>query len=197
MEVAKLKISKLETFIVNVRYTHDEVSSRIVRSGVTEVVVKLTADNGLVGWGESCGNIANARSIEEAVQCAAAFTVGSDPWQREAAALNYYKRGTWDRRIHSANFAFAGVDQAMWDLCGKECRQPIYRLLGGALRDEVDYFYYLSRGSADDIERQCREGVGRGYTVFYLKTGIDLLAEEMMLEAIRGAIGPERKIRID
>ena len=61
MEVAKLKISKLETFIVNVRYTHDEVSSRIVRSGVTEVVVKLTADNGLVGWGESCGNIANAR----------------------------------------------------------------------------------------------------------------------------------------
>ena len=59
-----MKVAKLETFIVNVPYLHDEVSSRIVRSGVTSVVVKLTADNGLVGWGESCGNIANAKSIE-------------------------------------------------------------------------------------------------------------------------------------
>ncbi len=192
-----MKVTNLETFIVNVRYQHDEVSSRIVRSGVTEVIVKLTADNGLIGWGESCGNIANARSIEEAVQYAAAFIVGADPWQREAAALNFYKRGTWDRRIHSANFAFAGIDMALWDLCGKECGQPIYRLLGGALRDEVDYFYYLSRGSAADLERQCRDGVKRGYTAYYLKTGIDQKAEEEMLEAIRATIGPQGKIRID
>jgi glucarate dehydratase len=192
-----VKITKLETFIVNVRYLHDEVSSRIVRSGVTEVIVKLTADNGLIGWGESCGNIANAGSIEEAVQCAAFFVLGSDPWQREAAAFNYYKRGTWDRRMHSANFAFAGIDQALWDLCGKECGQPVYRLLGGAMREDVDYFYYLSRGSADEVARQCRDGVARGYTVFYLKTGIDRGAEETMLEAIRATIGPQGKIRID
>jgi glucarate dehydratase len=192
-----VKVAKLETFIVNVRYLHDEVSSRIVRSGVTSVVVKLTADNGLVGWGESCGNIANAKSIEEAVQYAAFFVIGSDPWQREAAAFNFYKRGTWDRRIHSANFAFAGVDQALWDLCGKECGQPIYRLLGGSMREEVDYFYYLARGSPDDIARQCRDGVARGYTVYYLKTGIDRRAEEEMLEAIRATIGAEGKIRID
>lgn len=192
-----MKVTKLETFIVNVRYLHDEVSARIVRSGVTEVIVRLTADNGLVGWGESCGNIANARSIEEAVQYAAAFVVGSDPWQHEAAVLNFYKRGTWDRRIHSANFAFAGIDQALWDLCGKECSKPIYRLLGGALRDDVDYFFYLARGPADEIARQCRDGVARGYTVFYLKTGIDRRAEEEMLDAIRTSIGPEGKIRID
>ena len=192
-----MKVTKLETFIVNVRYLHDEVSARIVRSGVTEVIVRLTADNGLVGWGESCGNIANARSIEEAVQYAAAFVVGSDPWQHEAAVLNFYKRGTWDRRIHSANFAFAGIDQALWDLCGKECSKPIYQLLGGALRDDVDYFFYLARGPADEIARQCRDGVARGYTVFYLKTGIDRRAEEEMLDAIRTSIGPEGKIRID
>ncbi|MGH9551530.1 MAG: hypothetical protein ACRD3W_19240 [Terriglobales bacterium] len=128
-----MKISKLETFVVNVRYLHDEVSSRIVRSGVTSVIVKLTADNGLIGWGESCGNIAHAGSIADAVQYAGHFLIGSDPWQREAAAFNFYKRGTWDRRMHSANFAFAGVDQALWDLCGKECGQPIYKMLGGAL----------------------------------------------------------------
>ena len=51
-----MKIVSLETTIVSIPYTHDEVSSRIVRGGVTDVVVKLTTDDGLVGWGESCGS---------------------------------------------------------------------------------------------------------------------------------------------
>ena len=46
-----------------------------------------------------------------------------------------------------------------WDLCGKECGQPLYRLFGGALRDEVDYFYYLARGLPEDITRQATDGV--------------------------------------
>ena len=93
--------------------------------------------------------------------------------------------------------AFAGIEQALLDLCGKECAQPAYRLLGGALRDRVDYFYYLAQGSADDLVRQCRDGVRRGYGVFYLKVGLDTKAEGEMLEAIRATIGPERRIRID
>ena len=192
-----MKVTGLETVTVNVPYLHDEVSSRIVRGGVTSVIVKLTADNGLVGWGESCGNIANAVSVEEAVKFAAPFVVGADPWQREAIAANYYKRGTWDRRMHTANFAFAGVDMALWDLCAKQCGQPLYRLLGGAMRAEVDYFCYLARGTPDHLETQCRDGLSRGYTWFYLKTGIDTAAEEEMLAAIRRTIGPESKIYID
>ncbi|MBM3356430.1 MAG: hypothetical protein FJY54_01710 [Betaproteobacteria bacterium] len=192
-----MKISSLETFVVNVPYTHDEVSSRIRRSGVTSVIVKLVADNGLFGWGESCGNIANAISVEEAVRYAAPFLVGRDPWEREQAAHDYYKRGTWDRRMHTANFAFAGIDMALWDLCGKEAQQPVYRLLGGARREHVDYFYYLERGTPEEVERQCRDAVRRGYSVFYLKTGIDRRQEEAMLEAARAVIGPERKLRID
>jgi glucarate dehydratase len=192
-----MKVTSLETFIVNVPYTHDEVSSRIRRSGVTSIVVKLGADNGLVGWGESCGNIANAISVDEAVRYAAPFVIGRSPWEREQIAYDYYKRGTWDRRMHTANFAFAGIDIALWDLCGKEAGQPIHRLLGGARREEVDYFYYLARGNAERVAGQCRDGVARGYTTFYLKTGIDTKAEEAMLEAIRATIGPDRRIRID
>src|SRR2546423_126349 len=72
-----------------------------------------------------------------------------------------------------------------------------YRLLGGALRDEVDYFYYLHWGDASEIEAQATAGVARGYGVFYLKVGVDTAAETAMLEVLRRAIGPARKIRID
>ena len=65
------------------------------------------------------------------------------------------------------------------------------------MRDEVDYFYYLARGLPEDITRQAADGVQRGYTCFYLKVGLDERAETEMLAALRSAIGPDRKIRVD
>jgi L-alanine-DL-glutamate epimerase-like enolase superfamily enzyme len=65
------------------------------------------------------------------------------------------------------------------------------------MRDEVTYFYYLSQGSPEHVERECAAGVRRGYTCLYLQVGIDSAAETQMLAAIRRTIGPERKIRID
>ena len=97
----------------------------------------------------------------------------------------------------TGNFAFGGIDMALWDLCGKECGQPLYRLLGGAMRDEVDYFYYMEWGTPKEIEKQCKDGVARGYQAYYIKVGVDEQKEEAMLEALRGAIGPEGKLRID
>ena len=191
-----MKIVRLETWTLSVPYLHDEISSRVARSGVTDTIVKLTADNGLVGWGE-CTSGPNAASIEEAVEAFRPLLLGRDPWQSEAIARDFFKTSLWDLRAASGNFAFAGIDQALWDLCGKECGQPLYRLFGGALRDEVDYFYYLARGTPEEVTRQAVDGVSRGYTCFYLKVGLDERAETEMLAALRAAIGPERKIRVD
>jgi glucarate dehydratase len=191
-----VKVVALDTYIVSIPYTHFEVSSRVYRGGVTDVIVKLTADNGLVGWGESCSG-ADAASVEQAVLAAKPFVVGRDPWQTEAIARDYFTTGLWDFRPMTGHFAFAGIDMALWDLCGKECGQPLYRVFGGALRDEVNYFYYLSQGSPAHVERECADGVQRGYTCFYLKVGVDSKAETEMLAAIRRAIGPDRKLRID
>lgn len=191
-----MKIVRLETFPVSIPYRGAEVSSRVNRQGVSDVVVRLTADNGLIGWGESC-NGADTLSIEQAVRSAEPFVIGRDPWHSEAIARDFYRLGLWDYRIQTGNFAFAGIDMALWDLCGKACGQPLYRLFGGALRDTVDYKCYLLLGSAAEIESQCRDGVERGYRCFYVKVGIDEHAETDMLRTIRNAIGPDRKIRID
>ena len=173
-----------------------ELSSRVNRAGVTDIVVKLTTDDGLVGWGESCSG-ADTASIEAAVKSMARFVVGRDPWDSEAIARDVYGAGLWDYRVMTGNFAFAGIDMALWDICGKACGQPLYRLFGGAQRDSVNYFYYLSQGEPDDIAAQCQHGVDHGYDCYYLKVGRDSDAEEEMLEAIRATVGPKARIRID
>ena len=191
-----MKVTSLETTIVNVPYRHREVSSRVSRDGVTDVLVKIGTGNGLTGWGESCSG-ADVVSVEAAVKAMAPMVIGRDPWAHEAIAADVYTTGLWDYRPMTANFAFSGIDMALWDLCGKDCKQPLYNLFGGLRRESVDYFCYLATGAPEDVAAQCRAGVERGYTVFYVKVGIDFGAELKMVEAIRNAIGPERKIRID
>jgi glucarate dehydratase len=191
-----LKITKLETFVARVPYKRVESSSLINRGGITDVIVKLTADNGLVGWGE-CTRAADTAGIESAVKAMAPVIVGRDPWDKEAMHRDLAVHAVWAFQPMTGNFAFAGVDMAMWDLCGKECGQPLYRILGGAMREEVDYFYYMEWASPEEIDRQGRDGAKRGYRAYYIKAGVDARKEEEMLEALRGAIGPEGKIRID
>ena len=147
-----MKIVGFETFPVSVPYTHAERSSRVQRGGVSDVIVKLTTDTGLVGWGESCCG-ADTASIDAALQAMKPFVVGRDPWDTEAIARDVYKIGLWDYRINTGNFAFAGIDMALWDLCGKDCGQPLYRLFGGAVREEVDYFCYLAVGTPEERRR--------------------------------------------
>ena len=191
-----MKIIKIESFPVSIGYSHAELSARVRRGGVSDVIVKLTTDTGLVGWGESCSG-ADTRSVEAALQSMAPFVLGQDPWNSEAIAHEVFRTGLWEYRAMTGNFAFAGIDMALWDLCGKDCGKPLYRLFGGAMRESVDYFYYLSRGTGAEVAAQVRDGVARGYDCFYLKVGVDARAEEEMLAALRQAAGPDARIRID
>ena len=150
-----MKVVKLETFPVRVAYKHVEASSLINRGGITDVLVKLTADNGLVGWGE-CTRAADTAGIESAVRNMAPLVIGRDPWDKEAIHRDLGIYAVWAFQPMTGNFAFAGIDMALWDLCGKECGQPLYRMLGGAMREEVDYFYYMEWGTPAEIERQAQ-----------------------------------------
>lgn len=191
-----MRITDLRTIPASIAYLHVEHSSRVYRGGVTNVVVRLETDSGLIGWGEACSG-ADTASIEMAVRSMARYVVGRSPWESEAIARDVFGPGLWDYRPATGNFAFAGIDMALWDLCGKASGQPIYRLFGGAMRETVDYFYYLSRGTPDEIAAQCEDGRKRGYRCYYLKTGLDTPAEEAMIATIRDIAGPEALIRID
>ena len=191
-----MKVQKVEVITVRVPYKRVESSSLINRGGITDVIVKITADNGLVGWGE-CTRAADTAGIESAVRNMVPLIIGRSPWDKEAMHRDLGIYAVWAFQPMTGNFAFAGIDMALWDLCGKACGQPLYRMLGGAMRETVDYFYYMEWGTPKEIEQQCKDGVARGYQAYYIKVGVDEQKEEAMLEALRGAIGPEGKLRID
>lgn len=192
-----MKISKIESWPINSPFQHEERSALVARAGLTELIVKITADNGLVGWGE-CTRAADVAGIQAAVSAMTPIVLGRSAWDREAICRDVYIPGAWQFQEMTGNFAYAGIDMALWDLCGKEVGKPLYQLLGGALRDEVNYFYYLPSASGlEEVRAACLDGVRRGYHVFYFKVGVHAHAEEEALAIIRATIGERAKLRID
>jgi L-alanine-DL-glutamate epimerase-like enolase superfamily enzyme len=160
------------------------------------VLVKVTTDEGLVGWGEACSG-ADIGSVEAAVRSMAPLVLGRDPWNREAMRRDVFTHGLWQFRSGTGNFAWAGIDMALWDICGRACGQPVWRLLGGLQQREATYFYYLARGSRESLGAQVAEGLEAGFEVFYLKVGLDDAEDLDMVSAARELLGQGPRLRID
>src|SRR5688500_2042697 len=106
--------------------------------------VRVQSDDGLVGWGEAShsGNDGAARLEVDAL---GARTVGRSFFDVEALVqpLQAVVRG----RVAAA--AASGLEHALWDLIGKAVGQPVHRLLGGRLRDEVALYDNVNRAVVD------------------------------------------------
>jgi L-alanine-DL-glutamate epimerase-like enolase superfamily enzyme len=191
-----MKITNLEFIPVSVPYTCREVSSIVNRDGVTDIIVKATTNDGIVGWGESSSG-ADVRSVLGALEAMKPFVIGRDPWESERIRQELWHRGLWSWRQHTACFAYPGIDLALWDICGKATGQPLYNLFGGRVRESANYFFYCSQGTPEHIIEQAKEGIAKGFRVYYLKVGLNIDAEVEMVRALRDTIGPKAKIRLD
>jgi galactonate dehydratase len=104
----------------------------------TQLLVKVTTDSGLHGWGES-GLTSRERAVAAAVEHYAGWLVGRDAmnigalWQ-EMYRSQYFEGG----RVLAA--AISAIDIALHDIKGKALGVPVWQLLGGKQRDFVDTF---------------------------------------------------------
>ena len=104
--------------------------------------------------------------------------------------------GSFNHLPWYADFVLAGVEMALWDAIGKAAGQPVYRLLGGAVRDEVDYFGFVQGDTTDELVAHARELAAAGHGVIYLKVGRGDAADLANTAAVREAIGG-RRLRVD
>lgn len=191
-----MKIARIEVVGVNVAYQRREVSSQVERDGVTAGVIRMESDNGLIGWGEACSG-ADMASVLATVRAMAPFVLGGDPWRAEEMKRDAWHRGLWQFREPTGNFAWAGLDMAMLDLCGQHAGVPVHALLGGRVRESVDYFWYLSGDDLEGLLAYAKVGLSRGYRTFYLKVGRNIDDDLERVFAVRAVIGDECNLRLD
>jgi len=171
----------------------------IYPSSDMSVLVKLTGESGLVGWGETYGVAA-----PEAVTAIIDELLGPVLLGRDPAAPRVLHEDLYDLMRVRGFFggyyldALAGVDIAVWDLLGKRLDVPLSTLLGGRRRATLPaYVSGLPRATLQDRCDLAREWVQRGFQAikFAAVVADDGVVREMA--ALREAVGPEVQIMVD
>jgi len=108
------------------------------------IFVKLTADNGITGYGEvyaaSVGPKAMAAVIEDVF---ARHMEGENPENTELMFRRAYSSGFTQRPDLTVMGAFSGLEMACWDILGKALERPVYALLGGCMNARIRSYTYL------------------------------------------------------
>ncbi len=167
--------------------------------------VVVETDEGLSGLGEaSLGGQTNA--VIGAVKDLEPLLIGADPLRIEHIWQQAYRHAFWRGGVTCLS-ALAGVEVALWDIRGKTLGVPIYRLLGGAVRDKIRAYANGPRGETpDELARSAADLAARGYTAMKMAPfeAMPILAGRRLIEAgvenvraVREAIGPDVELMID
>ena len=114
-------------------------------------LLKITADNGLEGWGETTLE-GRPRSTVAAVEELSTYLIGKDPLRIQHHWQHIY-RSAFYRGGAVLMTALSGIDQALWDIAGKHYGVPVYRLLGGPVRDRIRVYAHWGIGGLTEDEQ--------------------------------------------
>ena len=123
------------------------------------VFVEIETDAGISGIGEAGiaygqGGTAAAGMI---LDLARRFAIGRDPFRIEELYSEMYDHSFWGKRGGAIVFAgISAIETALWDIKGKALGVPIYELLGGAFRDEVEVYangWWADATTVDELAR--------------------------------------------
>ena len=180
----KLKVTKLETFLVQPRW----------------LFLKIHTDAGIVGLGEPVVE-GRALTVRAAVEEIAPYLIGKDP-RRVVHHWQAIYRHAFYRGGPILTSALSGIDQALWDIKGKGLGVPVYELLGGPTRDRVRVYAHAGK---PDLLKQKK---ALGFTAFkcgpfkmrparFVETPTFVAKVAEAFAALREAAGPDCDIAID
>ncbi len=163
--------------------------------GSPVVLIEVETDAGITGVGESVSSLA-AEMTTAALRSVESLFLGQPI--HDVGRLVHEARylGTFNHMPWFSGFVLAGFEMALWDAIGKAAGQPVYRLLGGAVRDEVDYFGFVQGDTTEDLVEDALDLAAAEYGVIYLKVGRGDEVDVRNTAAVREAIG-RRRLRVD
>src|SRR6202047_814765 len=145
-------------------------------AGTRLTVVKITTDQDeLYGYG--CATFTQrADLVKPAVEkYLRPFLLGKttdrieDVWQ-SCYDSSYWKNGP------VLNNAISGVDQALWDIKGRQAGMPIYQLAGGKCREAVDTYTHADGAEFDEVVDNAKRCMSRGFRNVRVQVGVPGMA---------------------
>lgn len=171
-----MKIAKIETFKGWVDWSN-------------WLFVKVSTDDGLVGWGEASLHGA-IESVEKAIHEFAPHLIDRDPAGPQRHWHRLYNAWRW-RGGAVFMTALAALDIALWDIEGKRLGVPVHRLLGGAHRDRLKVYasHWIRCGDTpDQAHAAAREAIARGFGGFKCSPFNREVLQENEAAAMRRAV---------
>jgi L-alanine-DL-glutamate epimerase-like enolase superfamily enzyme len=167
------------------------------------VLVRVMTDDGLIGYGEATPlpdwggdfgrrageTLATVISLVNGIFAPA--LVGTDPTAVTAA------RRSMDRLAVGNSYAKCAIDIALHDLWGKSVGQPIYRLLGGAVRDCVPVAHMIGLMNEPEAIKEGIAAVVDGVRALQIKGGVDPERDVRLVRTLRKELGSAVTLRLD
>src|ERR1041384_7152381 len=193
-----MKITRIETIPVDVPIVPQFQIRGSLGSHVRSpfLLLRVHTDEGLVGLGEvSCTLIWSGEDQVTAAHLIADFLApaltGEDP--RDIARLTAKIR----RTVAANPFTKSALEMALWDILGKSVGLPVYRLLGGKVRERVPIKMSVSGAEPRRAAELAEWALGKGLKALKVKVGIEPDADVARVKAVRAAIGPEVRLGAD
>jgi galactonate dehydratase len=172
------------------------------------IFVKVETDEGLVGVAESRTVNRTGAVLAYLESAVKKYVLGTDPFNVEHLVHRMF-HGDFSRVGEITGTGIALVEMACWDLMGKALDQPVYRLLGGAVRDRIKAYangWYTVERAPEEFHAAALKVVDRGYRAmkldpfgagFYELEPAEKTLSVSLVEAVRDAVGPETEILIE
>jgi L-alanine-DL-glutamate epimerase-like enolase superfamily enzyme len=193
-----MRIRNIETIPVKVPIRPEFVirGSLGIHSESPFVMLRVHTDEGIAGLGEvSCTPVWSGEDAVTAVHIIRNFLepaiVGEDP--RDIERLT----GRMRRAVAGHPFTKSGIELALWDILGKAAGLPVYRLLGGAVRETVPIKMSVSGAEPERAAEIARWAMERGLKALKVKVGIEPEGDLARVKAVRAAIGPSVRMGVD
>ena len=195
-----MKISEITTRPLLVPYKEPYYWAQGIIHGAEVVLVEVKTDEGVTGYGECIGT-PSADAIQAYIERAARICIGRSPFENTRLMSEGYHAlfqafGTCSAP-RFAGQVLAGVEMALWDVMGKAVGRSAHELLGGAIRDEIQYFGFPQGATAEETAAHAKALAEDGCEVIYVKVGRGDALDVEIVKAVRAAIGPDKRLRVD
>jgi len=156
------------------------------------LLVKITTDQGLIGWGEAFGFRAVTSAKLAVDQMVSPLCIGRDATLIVPLLLDIQKKLHVFGRGGALAFAISAIDIALWDIAGKAANAPLCRLLGGGAADLPCYASMVRYSDPFLVRASVGHAIEAGFRTLKL--------HEIQLPAIRAAreeAGPGIELTLD